>query len=108
MKEYFSEAGYAGSGHRIVKIGDVDREKLSFDFEVVLTPMETGVTQRVKLYFGILPDERKQLAALIELISGDRSFFTSRNYAFLDLIRNQVLLWRSLPEEDRNKYMGLV
>jgi Na+-transporting methylmalonyl-CoA/oxaloacetate decarboxylase gamma subunit len=108
MKEYFSEAGYAGSGHRIVKIGDVDREKLSFDFEVVLTPMETGVTQRVKLYFQILPDERKQLSALIELISGDRSFFTSRNYAFLDLIRNQVLLWRSLPEEDRNRYMGLV
>lgn len=107
MKEYFSEAGYAGSGHRVMKIGNVDSEKMSLDIEVVLTPMETGVTQRVKLYFSVLPDERKQLATFIELISGDRSFFASRNYAFLDLIRNQVLLWRSLPEEDRNKYMSL-
>lgn len=108
MKEYFSEAGYASSGHRVTKIGNVDREKLSFDFEVVLTPMETGVTQKVELYFRELPDERKQFATFIELITGDRNFFASRNYNFLDLIRNQILLWRSLPEEDRNRYMSLV
>jgi ABC-type antimicrobial peptide transport system permease subunit len=107
-KEYFSEAGYVGPGYRVMKIGNVNPDKLTFDFDVVLTPIETGVTQHVNLYFRMTSDYRYQLAIYLELVSGDRSFFESRNYSFLDALRNQALLWRSLPQKERERYISML
>ncbi|MGB9759913.1 MAG: M28 family peptidase [Thermoproteota archaeon] len=106
-KEYFSEAGYIGPGYRVMKIGNIDANKLTFDFDVVLTPIETGVSQHVNLYFRLTSDYRYQLAIYLELVSGDRSFFESRNYNFLDALRNQVLLWKSLSPKEREKYISV-
>ena len=47
---------------------------------------------------------KHMLRVNIRRISGAYGVWIHLNHQFVDAIRKQMLLWRSLPSEERNKY----
>ena len=70
-----------------------------------LAPYETGVNQATSFISAKLPGERRySFRVVINRTGGEREYWQIRNATFLDLIRKQILLWRSLEAEERSVY----
>ncbi|RLG79365.1 MAG: hypothetical protein DRO13_06115 [Thermoprotei archaeon] len=71
-----------------------------------LQPLEAGVVQDVFLRAIWSESESRYTFTLyLKLLAGRREVWISRNREFIDAIRKQLLLWRSLTPSERGSYI---
>ena len=95
-----------GAGFYVEALG-IEREGDSIRLEarVWLAPFDQGVVQDTVLEIapGVDPDYC-DIDARLELAAGDRSTWHRVVRTFLDDVRKQFLVWRTLDAEDRRHY----
>lgn len=108
LKEHFDNHSDAGLGRFIAAEARVVRERddaLGLDARVALAPFDLGVSQRFSLRSG--PSEIEginEVKICLERLSGQPRDWRRMTKVFLDELRLQFLLWRSLPNETMESY----
>ena len=72
-----------------------------------VAPFDLGVSQKVRL--RTLPTDMEDVFEIqlqLERVSGDVSSWRRVNRRFLNTLRKQFLIWRTLGSEERDKYLG--
>jgi len=82
-----------------------DREVTSLSLEMRLAPFATQTLQRVIIRPIPEPGKKMRLRCLIYLISGVRDIWKRSNRNFIDVLRKQTLIWRSLEMNERLEYI---
>ncbi len=78
-------------------------------FRVWLYPYDTATEQEVTLYFTRDKGGEWRAGIILRMLSGMLSVWRGASqYSFLDDLRKQLLLWSSLPPEERAKYFRIV
>jgi len=78
------------------------------DLMAWVAPFDLGVSQRVLL--RTVPTDMEDVFEIVlhlERVSGDVSSWRRVNQRFLNTLRKQFLIWRTLRAEERDKYLGL-
>ncbi|MBN1459485.1 MAG: M28 family peptidase [Armatimonadetes bacterium] len=78
------------------------------DLMAWVAPFDLGVSQRVQL--RTLPTDMEDVYEIqlrLERASGDVSSWRRVNRRFLNTLRKQFLIWRTLRAEERDRYLGL-
>ena len=73
-----------------------------------IAPFDLGVSQRVQL--RTIPTDMQdvyEIRLALERVSGDVSSWRRVNRRFLNTLRKQFLIWRTLRAEERDRYLGL-
>jgi hypothetical protein len=73
-----------------------------------VAPFDLGVSQKVQL--RTLPTDMEDVFEImlhLERVSGDVSSWRRVNRRFLNTLRKQFLIWRTLRAEERDRYLGL-
>jgi len=112
LAEYFEGHASESAGSFICK--DIrtsakevkERAGLSLTAEVHLAPFDLGIAQNFVLDSVLMLDGKFHFTIYLDKISGIRSAWISSNRVFVDLLRNQFLLWRVLSESDKMKYVN--
>ncbi|MEM2454865.1 MAG: FtsX-like permease family protein [Candidatus Bathyarchaeia archaeon] len=86
------------------------QEKVTFESswkeliaEMSLAPWDSGTIQNLFIR-AIKENEEWAFYVHLKYIAGDKSVWIKRNPKVVDIIRKQLLLWRSLKEEEKRKY----
>jgi len=106
LHEYFSELGSIRPGFRILQLSDIDYKNMEILLRVNLTPTELGINQKVTIKEIPQQDNTFLFNVLIQRETGDYDQWRIRNYYFVDDLRKQLLIWRSLPPEEKEKYFA--
>lgn len=80
-------------------------ESYTIDTTTWLAPYDLGVSQRVR--FEAVPTGEHNfygLSLTIDRLSGDRASWRRVNQGFVNGLRKQFLIWRTVPAEDRERY----
>ena len=103
LAEYYSGIGAVRAGFRVseVNLAPLRGELI---LKVVLTPIELNTRQEAVLKV-IREDNICSFKLIIKRLSGEKMYWVGRNYLFVDSIRKQLLLWRSLPLSERVRYL---
>jgi len=81
-----------------------DARRLIMD--VRLEPYERGITQSVEVILRKHPEMEHWITGLnLKRLSGSREEWFRLNRRFVDVVRKQFLMWRSLQPDIRKKYM---
>jgi len=82
------------------------REPLKCDLNAVVSvePYEAGVTQHVKIIVTDIGGNRYTFHLIIKRLSGIISAWQASLYKFVNEVRKQFLLWRTLTPQDREQY----
>jgi len=78
------------------------------DLMAWVAPFDLGVSQKVQL--RTIPTDMEDVYEIwlhLERVSGDVSSWRRVNRRFLNTLRKQFLIWRTLRAEDRDRYLGL-
>ncbi|MEM1515545.1 MAG: FtsX-like permease family protein [Candidatus Bathyarchaeia archaeon] len=102
LREYYLGAGSQKSSFRIDKVLLKSEDK-SLLLDVTLAPIESGISQEVCLKV-IKIDDRSTLDIILTRKSGNPGLWKTRSYFFIDDLRKQILLWRSLPPSEKSRY----
>ena len=81
-------------------------ETLTIGARAWLAPFDQGISQDAAL--SLVPDANPRfyrMEAALSLVAGDRDTWRRVNRTFVDDIRKQFLLWRTLGDEDRRFYI---
>jgi ABC-type antimicrobial peptide transport system permease subunit len=73
-----------------------------------IAPFDLGVSQHVRI--EIVPTEYEgvyDIRLTLTRLSGDIANWKRVNRRFLNILRKQFLIWRTLPQEQRERYMKL-
>ncbi|MFC1820077.1 ABC transporter permease [Thermodesulfobacteriota bacterium] len=79
---------------------------LDFHAKVWLAPFDFGITQRVEVQFCPAQDDPEYLGIRIRLVreAGEVNAWRRINKAFLNKMRKQLLMWRSLDEVAQDSF----
>ncbi|MBW1996565.1 MAG: M28 family peptidase [Deltaproteobacteria bacterium] len=82
------------------------RKCMEFRARVWLAPFDFGITQMVDIEFCPVPEDPEFLGIKVRLVreAGEANTWRRVNKAFLNQLRKQLLMWRSLDEEARSFY----
>jgi hypothetical protein len=107
LHEYYGGAGTVKEGVHVVReLAAPDYQAKTLSMVVALAPLEAGVQQRVEI--EAVYDRganRYVFLARIKRLSGPDRPWVDGNYKFIDDLRKQMLMWTSLPSEDRRRYI---
>jgi hypothetical protein len=107
LHEYYGGAGTVKEGVHVVReLAAPDYQAKTLSMVVALAPLEAGVQQRVEI--EAVYDRganRYVFLARIRRLSGPDRPWVDGNYKFIDDLRKQMLMWTSLPPEDRRRYI---
>jgi ABC-type lipoprotein release transport system permease subunit len=107
LHEYYSGAGAVKEGVHVVReVAPPDYQAKTLSMTVALAPLEAGVQQKVEI--EAVYDRganRYVFLARIRRLSGPDRPWVDGNYKFVDDLRKQMLMWTSLPPEDRRRYI---
>jgi len=104
--EYYSGAGAAKPSFLVREVSSPSFKELRLELGTVsLAPYETHTDQRVVIqcFRAKGEEELYNLGVHLKMLSGNRSVWVSSNYYLIDDLRKQILIWRSLPQETRDK-----
>ncbi|MEM2888536.1 MAG: M28 family peptidase [Candidatus Bathyarchaeia archaeon] len=73
-------------------------------FLISLPPYELGVLQEAILFVISEKEDKHNFILNLNLLRGDRDMWIRSNYKFIDAIRKQLLIWRSLKPHERKRY----
>lgn len=107
LYEYYGGAGAAKEGVHVVReLGEPDYGAMKLAMNVALAPVEAGVGQRVEILATLDRSiNRYVFLAYLKRLSGPRRTWVDSNYRFIDDLRKQLLMWSSLPTQERRKYL---
>jgi hypothetical protein len=74
--------------------------------ETALQPLDMGVRQEASLY-ATLAEDRWVFELCLERAAGPVEDWKRLNRGFVDQLRKQLLLWRSLPDEEKERYEAM-
>jgi cell division protein FtsX len=79
---------------------------LNFKARVWLAPFDFGITQKVDVQFCPAPDDPEFLGIKVNLEreAGEANAWRRINKAFLNQMRKQLLMWRSIEKEAQDEY----
>lgn len=105
--EYLKGAGNMGKTYIVDKVGEIieNEDKLYFEVEMRLAPFEFLTSSYVTIFFQ-KTQEIYYFSLVLTKTFGDRRTWMSSSFFFIDNLRKQVLLWRSLKPQERSKYVG--
>ncbi|MCD6466044.1 M28 family peptidase [Candidatus Bathyarchaeota archaeon] len=84
-----------------------EKDLIRLKTDVQLEPYERGITQTVEVIFNKPPEmENWATQVILKRLSGSREEWSRLNRRFLDAIRKQFLMWRSLQPNVKKQYMG--
>ncbi len=77
---------------------------------VWLAPFDFGIMQRVELSFCPSREDRRFLDIRVRLMreTGEANAWKRINKAFLNALRKQLLIWRSLPPEEQRLHESMI
>ncbi len=106
--EYYSGAGAVREGVHVVReLAAPDYGARTLTMVVALAPLEAGVQQRVSV--EAVYDRganRYVFLAHLQRLSGSDRVWVDSNYKFIDDLRKQLLMWSSLPPQERRRYVA--
>jgi ABC-type antimicrobial peptide transport system permease subunit len=109
LYEYYTGAGAVREGVYVTReVARPDYENLILDLVMSLVPLEMGVRQRVRVA-SVLDRRVNRYAITVHLnrLSGPQNVWETSNYGFIDDLRKQLLMWGSLPDEEKQKYTSI-
>ncbi|MEM2616865.1 MAG: ABC transporter permease, partial [Thermofilaceae archaeon] len=105
LREYYEGLGAERAAFSIRSL-EADFDQLMLRSRVALAPYELGITQIVEVSITFNEREKKfQLIATMKHETGSEQMWERLSYYFLDDMRKQLLLWRSLNVEEHRKYV---
>ena len=81
-----------------------NKPALKIRSDVRLAPYNVGVTQEVEVISLGKEPSRWEFIIQIRKTSGPTRDWIRLNRTFIDLIRKQLLLWRTLPDQEKKRY----
>jgi hypothetical protein len=108
LKEHFDGHSDTGLGRFMARDAQLvkdDRKNLGLDAMVALAPFDLGVSQTFAMRSA--PSEIAgidEVQLRLERISGQPKDWRRLNKVFLDDLRRQFLIWRSIPQEAMETY----
>jgi hypothetical protein len=112
LEEYFeahrdpsSPEFRTGRLRRRARVAD-GRAVLVVQTEVFPTPYDLGVRQRCRV--SVHSTDRAGIYAVrlgLKRLSSDAGSWLRTNFRFLDLVRKQFLIWRTIGPDDRRRYI---
>jgi len=110
LKEYVSAyttdrvGVFAARNLRVGTLVEKGEEIPLLEAEVLLAPFDLGLMQRFILQPYPIGSGRYSFRMHLTRLSGIREAWLSGNRSFIDRVRKQMLLWRVLTAEDKNRY----
>jgi hypothetical protein len=106
LQEYYLGAGYEKRLFKVSLDPKVDVAGKKLVFNVRLYPYDAGTEQEVTVYFVRERVGGWRAGVSLRLLRGLGSVWTGPSqYGFLDDLRKQMLLWGTLPSQERAKYI---
>lgn len=105
LHEYFSGEGRETRYFSIISVQEPSYETGILELVASLAPRESHITQNVKISLRPTDKKRYGFSVYIKRLTGTYPTWRTSNYNFIDSLRKQLLLWRSLPEEKREEYI---
>ena len=106
MREYFAVGTTKGVYKFETRKLDISFKERTLKVEVALEPYEAGVTQSVNLKAQRGEGEKSYYFIVnIRYLTGLREVWERNNYAFVDNVRKQLLLWKRLGPKERQIYI---
>lgn len=104
--EYFTGLGKERPYFIVREASPPSRENPAVRIVVALAPYELGVTQEATVQL-LADDVRRVYTFMLKLtrLTGSRSVWEANNYYFIDDVRKQALMWRTLPPHMRSEYV---
>jgi ABC-type antimicrobial peptide transport system permease subunit len=104
--EYLEGAGNIGKTYIVDKISEIieSEDKLYFEVEIRLAPFEFLTSSHVTISFQ-KTQETYFLNLILVRTFGEKRTWISSSFFFIDNLRKQSLLWRSLKPQERSKYL---
>ncbi|MEM4297305.1 MAG: hypothetical protein QW815_02930, partial [Nitrososphaerota archaeon] len=83
-----------------------DKGEMRLGLDVSLAPYEQGINQHVEIA-SIYEESTKRYSfeLIMTKISGADAMWATQAYFFADDLRKQVLIWRAITVEERNRYL---
>lgn len=107
LKEYLEKGGRIGRMYKIREIGDFSAEKMNLEIEVDLAPYELNITSHVVIQISEMEDNYV-FNINCRRLTGPRRMWISSNYSLVDALRKQFILWGSISEPEKQRYLSLV
>ena len=91
-------------------VGVVAEELLQFAVHIWLAPFDFGITQNVEIAFCEASENPGsiEIRVRLERLAGEANTWRRINKAFLDDLRKQLLIWRSLDDTLKAQYEELM
>ena len=93
---------------KIASEGDgITRGCLQFSSKVWLAPFDFGIMQRIELVFCSSEENEGFLEIHVTMVreTGEANAWKRANKAFINALRKQLLIWRSLDDDTRDEYV---
>ncbi|KYH39860.1 MAG: hypothetical protein AYL31_008310 [Candidatus Bathyarchaeota archaeon B26-1] len=113
LKEYMEPhilrdaPGFSVSNLKVSEGVMADQPYVRVSMDARLPPYELGVSQNVEVYMLQMEPKRWGCQIVLKRKTGTSSDWEKLNKSFLDLLRKQMLLWRTLRPEEKDRYMKL-
>jgi len=110
LREFYEGAGAVRPISIVRAIQPPDYKNNQIKITLSIAPYEANVTQDVT--FRVTELESKEevkkygLTLFINKLTGPQDVWINSNYWFIDDVRKQLLLWRSLPPEERQRLIN--
>lgn len=82
------------------------RRLLKISADCRLVPYHIGLSQRMEITSTEVKPDRWEFRVIVQRTRGAIKEWVRLNRGVLNLFREQLLLWRTLPEAERRKYVG--
>jgi len=106
LREYYEGAGSVKGSH-ITKAVYLNLDEATLTVDLSLPPLELGVTQDANVTIVREKEsETYHLRIYLRRKTGARDIWINSNYNFIDDLRKQILLWRALPAQEREKFIN--
>ena len=105
MKEYFTGFGAETKFFRVREIKKFSIKNMQLDVIVDLAPYEQHVSQIVRIK-ALMDKNNFTFNIYIKRLSGSRRVWKTANRFFIDSVRKQLLLWRTLPLDEVRRHIA--
>jgi hypothetical protein len=102
FREYYLGLGALGKGFIVDNVEQVSDTEIKLT--VRLSPYEAQITQTVNICV-LRSEEKYVLDIYLKRLTGTRNIWANSNITFLDDLRKQLLVWRTLSPEQQRRYI---
>jgi len=103
LKEYYTGSGAIDRAYRILDVIKYDENNYYIRLHAHLAPFELNIHQEVEVR-AVKVEKAYNFNLYIRKISGARDSWIRSNRIFIDRVRKQLLVWRTLPSKEKEKY----